>query len=72
MALVDVFGDVSADHFRIILEGIEVGIAELSSHLETNMEKLAEMLVVGQVVLIVPERPRILLARPGMNFPGTG
>ena len=68
MTFVDVLADVLPDYLRIGLESVEVGISKLGCHLKPNVEKLAEMLVVGRVFLVVTEGAGILLAGPSIDF----
>ena len=63
-----VLADVFSYDFGVGLEGVKVCVPELGCHLEANVEKLAEMLVVGRVFLVVTEGAGILLAGPSIDL----
>ena len=71
MTLVNVLADVFSDDVGVGFQCVEVCVPELGCHLEANMQKLAEVLVVVRVILIVTQGAGILIAGPALDFRGT-
>ncbi len=72
VAFEEVLGDTTGDGFAVVVQGFDVGVAELCGDLESDVQELADVWIVGRIRLVVAECSGELLAGPTIHGFGGG